>query len=156
MRRTCRRLLVVSLLAAVAAQPVDGAPPPCHSHVSNAVIPPWARDGFTDKAPRAPYVLGRGGGIVAILFGATLHAPPAADRNNKILWVSRFPINAPSPLRVSAQRMQAGTAIGPAVKRFVDGAPGPSTIDLPARGCWRFSLRWGSHRDTMDLRYQAP
>jgi len=46
----------------------------------------------------------------------------------------------------------------------VGGGPGPSIIDLPATGCWRFTLTWStfglssgpSFRDTLDLRYVKP
>ena len=51
----------------------------CHSVVSTGVLPTWARDGFSEPEPTAPHVLSAKGDFTAILFGATLHAPPAPD-----------------------------------------------------------------------------
>jgi hypothetical protein len=34
-----------------------------------------------------------------------------------------------------------------AVEREVEGGPGPSIIDVPAAGCWRFELSWPGHAD---------
>jgi len=35
------------------------------------------------------------------------------------------------------------------------GGPGPSIINLPVAGCWRFRLRWSGRTDTIDLRFVA-
>lgn len=37
----------------------------------------------------------------------------------------------------------------------VPGGPGPSTIDLPAPGCWTLHLRWSGHTDELKLHYAA-
>jgi hypothetical protein len=100
-----------------------------------------------------PYVLGEAGNIVAILWvkRGALHSPPLHDRTNKILWVSRLPLTGPGPLVIKATL--AGSARTAAVS--VPGGPGPSTIDLPASGCWTFHLRWPGHTDELKLRYVA-
>lgn len=121
-------------------------------------MPTWARTGFSDPQPRAPYVLGRDGDIAAILFAQPLNAPPGADHNNKILWVSRPDLGggsagAYSPdLRIEA-RLAGGTET---VRRTVTGGPGPSIIDLPTAGCWHLTLQWSGHTDSLDLAYVTP
>jgi hypothetical protein len=125
----------------------------CRPAVIKGVLPVWARTGFSDPKPRMPYVLGRGGKILGILWTDTLNSPPAKDHNNKILWVSHATPRPQSDLRISAQRMNGSTAVGHPVARSVYGSPGPSIIDLPAAGCWRFTLRWSGRVDTLDLRY---
>jgi hypothetical protein len=64
-------------------------------------------------------------------------APPLQDRNNKTLWVSRIPLTAPNPMVITATL--AGSTRTATVS--VPGGPGPSTIDLPAPGCWTLHLR---------------
>lgn len=77
-----------------------------------------------------------------------LTAPPAADKNNKILWVARVG-GADGPLQIRA--VLEGT--GQTVERRVEPAPGPSIIDLPSPGCWSFDLTWGRHHDHLQLEY---
>ncbi len=129
----------------------------CRSDVRDRVLPAWARAGFSEARPRMPYVLGRSGRIVAILW-VTLDSPPSSRHSNKILWVSRSPDLTDAPLEISAQRMVAGTTrrLGPPVERSVGGGPGPSIINLPAPGCWRTTLRWGRSTDQLDLAYVRP
>ncbi|WP_197025305.1 hypothetical protein [Nocardioides sp. URHA0032] len=122
----------------------------CADPVPTRVLPDWARTGFTDPRPRMPYVLGDGGDIAAILFAQPLTAPPSADHNNKILWVS--PVADGSSLRITAT-LADGSATA---TRVVDGGPGPSIIDLPRTGCWHLTLQWAGRTDTMDLAYVAP
>jgi hypothetical protein len=129
----------------------------CASHVANAVLPQWARAGFSGSHPRMPYALSRNGRIAAIVFGYPLLSPPAKNRNNKILWVERHPSRAPTALWIHAQRMTGTHAIGHPVTRIVAHGPGPSIIDLPAAGCWRLTFTWSGRSDTVDLRYlQSP
>jgi hypothetical protein len=99
-----------------------------------------------------PYVLGHNDDIVAIVWVShhPLVVPPAADRNNKILWVSRV-VSGYGPLKIVAQL--AGTA--QTVTRTVEGGPGPSKIDLPSPGCWSFDLTWGNHHDHLNLGYAS-
>ena len=130
--------------------------PSCGSPVLMGVLPVWARGGFSDPHPKLPHVLGRSGGIAALVFGYPLFSPPSKVRSNKILWVSKGPVKSLSNLRISAQRMDGDHAVGRPVRRLVIGGPGPSIIDLPAAGCWRLSLAWSGRRDQLDLTYRPP
>lgn len=128
---------------------------PCQPRVDQGVLPVWARSGFTDPAPRMPHVLGASGNIAAIIFDYPLLSPPSEARSNKVLWVSRVPTTPRSDLLIEAQRIQGSQPVGPALTRTVTGGPGPSEIDLPSPGCWRLTLRWSGHVDTLDLQYRA-
>jgi hypothetical protein len=126
----------------------------CRSELRDGVLPVWARGGFSDPEPRTTYVLGTSGRIVAILFGSgSLSSPPAADHNNKILWVSRVATDG-RDLSIEAQRISGSKPLGGPVARSVMGGPGPSIINLPSPGCWRFTLRWSGSTDTLDLQYE--
>lgn len=96
-----------------------------------------------------PYVMGDRGDIVAILWAEQdpLVVPPAAGRNNKILWVARVGWGA--PLQIQARL----TGSDRSATRTVDGGPGPSIIDLPAPGCWSLDLTWGEQHDHVQLEY---
>ena len=98
-----------------------------------------------------PYVLRDRGDIVAILWAThdPLVVPPAADRTNKILWVSRVGWTPGTSLQIHA------TLADRTVTRTVDGGPGPSIIDLPAPGCWWLYLTWGNNYDHRDVGYAA-
>ena len=88
---------------------------------------------------------------MAAIVWATHHplvAPQAVRKNNKILWVARIGA-AEGPLQIRATLASTGQT----VTRTLAAAPGPSTIDLPAAGCWSFDLRWGSHQDHLVLGY---
>ena len=111
----------------------------CSPKVVTAVLPDWARAGFGDAAPTMPYEVGRSGEIAALVFGFPLMVPPSIARTNKI----------------SAQRMDGATAVGDPVKQSVAGGPGPSIVDLPTAGCWRFTLSWADRTDSLDLEYAA-
>jgi hypothetical protein len=116
-------------------------------------LPVWARSGFTPADLAMPHVMGEAGNIVAILWAPrdALHSPPLQDRSNKILWVSGIPFVAPDPLIIKATL--AGSSRTATVS--VPGGPGPSTIDLPAPGCWTLHLSWSDHTDELKLRYVA-
>jgi hypothetical protein len=116
-------------------------------------LPVWARSGFTPADLAMPHVMGEAGNIVAILWAPrdALHSPPLQDRSNKILWVSRIPFVAPNPLIIKATL--AGSTRTATVS--VPGGPGPSTVDLPAPGCWTLHLNWSGHTDELKLRYVA-
>jgi hypothetical protein len=155
MRVIAPLVVVAAIAAALALHGAAGAAPaPCRAQVRQGVLPAWARAGFSDPRPRMPHVFGRAHEIVAIVFGYPLLAPPAKNRSNKILWVSRRRVRPLSDLRISAQRMAGRRAIGRPVARRVVGGPNPSIIDLPAAGCWRTTLRWSGRTDHMDLRYR--
>jgi hypothetical protein len=116
-------------------------------------LPVWARAGFNPPDQAMPHVIGAAGNIVAIMWATrnALHSPPRPDVNNKILWVSRIPFVAPNPLVIRATL--AGSTRTATVS--VAGGPGPSTVDLPAPGCWTFHLSWSGHTDELRLRYAA-
>jgi hypothetical protein len=97
-----------------------------------------------------PHVVGAQGEIVAILWARhdALHAPPLANRANKILWVSRLN-GQPGPLTIRA----ALNGTDRTATRVIPNGPGPSYVDLPAAGCWTLNLSWSGHRDQVELRY---
>jgi hypothetical protein len=146
-----RLVVIVALLASGCTAPDTPSPATgCGSAVLTDPLPTWARAGFSTDGSGAPHVLGRRGDILGVLFGNPLTAPPAADRSNKILWVSRAPVTRGDPLEITAQL--DGTS--ETVNREVAGGPGPSGIDLPSPGCWHLTLSWSGNTDTMDLIYQ--
>ena len=125
----------------------------CSAQPPDTALPSWARAGFTPPADPRPHVMGVRGDIVAILWATRnpLHAPPLGNVNNKILWVSRVPLQPMSPLMIRATLAGGGRT----VTREVAGGPGPSIIDLPAAGCWTMDLSWSGHTDQVKLRYVA-
>ena len=70
----------------------------------------------------------------------------------QILWVSRQ-VTIADRLDISAQQMDGAMAVGDPVKQSVAGGPGPSIVDLPAAGCWRFTVTWADRTDSLDLEY---
>lgn len=134
---------------ALAASPSPGAARTgCASPVETGPLPEWARAGFSGDSSM-PHVLGDHGDIVAAMFGHPLAVTRPDGSSNKILWVSRTPA-PPGDLQIEATR--DGTTAP--VHRAVTGGPGPSIIDLPQAGCWRLTLTWPGHTDTMALVYQ--
>jgi hypothetical protein len=125
----------------------------CAAQPPVSPLPVWARSGFSPPDQAMPHVMGEAGNIVAILWADrdALHSPALPGRSNKILWVSRIPFTAPDPLVITAT-LEGGTRT---VTVSVPGGPGPSTIDLPAPGCWTFHLSWSGHTDELKLRYVA-
>jgi hypothetical protein len=144
-------VLAAALGLALAPATAGASTRACHSAVRHGVLPTWARTGFSDPRPRMPHVLGRSGEIAAIVFGYPLLSPPAKNRANKILWVSRRAIKPPDKLRIRAQRMHRDRPVGKHVVRVIDGGPGPSYVNLPTHGCWRLTLRWSGRSDELDL-----
>jgi hypothetical protein len=110
-------------------------------------LPDWARAGFSSANPGIPLVYSDRGLMLAILFGTPLTAPPAADHNNKILWVAK--VGAEGEFSIDARLEGSDRRF----RREIGPAPGPSIVDLPAAGCWHLELRWGSYTDTISLRY---
>ena len=66
----------------------------CATAVTYGPLPVWARSGFQPANVAMPYVLGAHGDIVAVLWARhdPLYSPPKPGRGNKILWVSRLPV----------------------------------------------------------------
>jgi hypothetical protein len=88
------------------------------------------------------------------LFGHPLRAGNPANPSNKILWVVASPRDG-MPLRLSGHPIGASapvvTSTWPA-----NASPGeiyPSIINVPAPGCWHFTLSWKGHTDAVDLNY---
>jgi hypothetical protein len=128
----------------------------CRAQVHHDVLPVWMRAGFTGPRPRVPYVLGERGTIGAVLFGSPLNAPPAQQRNNKILWVPRRFPKTVAPLWIRLQLMDGDREVGAPFRQIVPTGPGPSIVDAPSAGCWRLTLSWSGQRDTLDLSYTPP
>jgi len=124
----------------------------CQPHVVYGVIPLWASNGFHPAAYHLNYELGRSGRIVALLWAQPLRSPPSPRYENKILWVSHVPVNG-SAMLIRAQRMTGTRDVGAPVTETVIGGPGPSYVNMPAPGCWRMTLTWSGHRDSLDLDY---
>jgi hypothetical protein len=129
----------------------------CAAALAYGPLPTWARDGFYPPTTAMPYVLSAHGDIIAVLWARhdPLVSPAPADRNNKILWVSKTPEPTDNPLQITARRLIGGTAAGPVQQRTIASGPGPSIIDMPAAGCWQFTLRWDGLTDTIDLLYAS-
>jgi hypothetical protein len=160
-------LVMVLLLAGCGAAPAGpavpsgaapaararSAPAGCAYDVRRDVLPAWARAGFTDPSPSGtPYVLSSRGDILGVLFGYPLTTPPrSSGPDNKVLWVSRVPVDRPATLRITARQDGAADP----ETREVAGGPGPSIVDLPRPGCWHLTLTWSGHTDNLDLFYDA-
>ena len=57
----------------------------------------------------------------------------------------------PTPLRIDAQLTSSDVS----VVRVVHAGIGPSEVDVPSPGCWRFSLSWAGHSDEMLVPYEG-
>ncbi|MDI1461516.1 hypothetical protein QEZ54_11085 [Catellatospora sp. KI3] len=134
--------------AAASSAAAPASPPAaCGSPVETGPLPDWASAGFSGSSA-IPHVFGRNGDIAAVLFAHPLTAARTDGMSNKILWVSH-PQPTSDPLVITGRL--DGT--GDPVVRTVDGGPGPSIIDFPQAGCWRLTLTWSGHTDTLDLVY---
>jgi hypothetical protein len=134
------------------ADPAVAVTDSCSSNVTRAVLPSWARTGFSEPEPVMPFASSASGNVVAILFGNELAAPARPDVGNKVLWVwKQYPAD---PQAVKASARLDGT--GPVVTAGLPTPTGPSYVDLPTPGCWRLTLSWPGGSDTIDLRAVAP
>jgi hypothetical protein len=119
--------------------------------VRTDALPEWARAGFSWDGSGTKHVYGDHGDILAIIFGWPLKSPTDPDRSNKILWVSREPVELGDRLEIAA--ILDGTDVR--AQQTVQGGPGPSLVDLPRPGCWHLTLTWSGRTDTMDLVYEG-
>ncbi|HEX2322897.1 MAG TPA: hypothetical protein VHJ18_28300 [Streptosporangiaceae bacterium] len=113
--------------------------------------PLWAASA---NPPRIPYALAARRKAAGFLFGNPLRAGHPENPDNKILWVVALPRDG-SPLRLTAHPVGATAPV--VSSTWPDNsAPGeiyPSIVNVPAPGCWHFTLSWNGHSDTVDLRY---
>ena len=113
-------------------------------------LPAWARTGFTPADQPVRHLLSVEGHVVAVPFGWPLRDRQPEGRANKVLWVAD--IDMGGPMVIEARR-EADTET---VRREVANGPGPSTIDLPGKGCWQLDLSWPGGKDRIYLRYLGP
>jgi hypothetical protein len=153
MTRTVAGLAVAVLLAAGACTPSQSAqakPSPTVTHtfaggcggtvLTDAEPPVWAQGGWNvvKGAPwSVPWALGSGGNAVAFVFARQLVAgssPRTDGTNNKVLWVAKG---------TATSFVVAGIPPG-ATQPAVTVNGGPSIVDVPSAGCWKFQLTWGA------------
>lgn len=132
----------------------------CTSAIEVGPLPAWARVGFDPPGQKVRQVHGSRGQILAVVFADPLRAPPKRGYGNKILWLVApgAPTARPAEPGSSGDLRIDASLIGSAltVRRIVPGGPGPSLVDMPRAGCWRFDLSWGGHQDTVVLPYSSP
>jgi len=114
-------------------------------------VPSWTASA---NPPALIYVLGRHQQIAGFLFGFPLMAGHPEPFSDNILWVVRSDRHG-APLRLTGHPLNAAT---PVVRSSwpANSSPGniyPSDIEVPSPGCWRFTLTWHRHADTVDLWY---
>lgn len=114
----------------------------------NVVLPTWARAGWSPPKQLVSHLIGTDQAIVAVPFGWPLRDPAhqPTDHANKILWIATAD---GGPLHIVATEQATGETV---IKELPNG-PGPSIVDMPRAGCWRFALTWGKQRDEMFIRY---
>lgn len=114
----------------------------------DVALPIWARAGWSPPTQPVPHLVGASQLMIAVPFGWPLRDPAhqPADHANKILWVAK---TGGGPLRIVATEQTNGESV---TKEILNG-PGPSIVDMPRAGCWRFALSWGNQRDEMFIRY---
>lgn len=151
-----RLAAVVGVLLAVSGCNAQPPPTPLPSpsavcgEPSFGVLPEWARVLTPPETP-TNYFEGVNRRIVGVPFGWPLRTVQPSGRNNKILWVASN-ITGSGPLKIVATREGSGET----VTREVANGPGPSIIDMPSDGCWRFDLEWTGGSDQMHVRYGDP
>jgi len=108
--------------------------------LTNAEPPLWTQGGFshTKGTPwGVPWAPGSGGNAVAFVFARQLVAgtsPRADGTNNKVLWVVKG-----TPTNFVVEGIPPGRT-----KAVVSVNGGPSIVDVPSPGCWKFQLTWGA------------
>jgi hypothetical protein len=126
-------------------------------------LPRWAEPAFDTGGSASspwPYGVARNGTVVAVVFGFPLRAGTPTDPANKVLWIMKLPRRG-SPLRITASPLRGGSRGARARVHSswpADSGPGeiyPSNVNVPHAGCWRVTVRWAHHSDTIDLPYRA-
>ena len=146
-------LLVAALVTAIAlARPHESivanptAVTGCSS-LHTPTPPAWARGGFSGN-DYPPFARSHTGNIIAFIFGNPLSAPPAADHQNKVLWVVRD--NTGGEINITATRENSQKVITRQV------SAGPSYLNMPTPGCWQLNLTIGNQHDSINLRWSKP
>ena len=153
MTRTITGVAVAVLLAAAACTPaqsahVSSSPIATHTFaggcagtvLTDAEPPLWAQAGFNPAggAPwSVPWALGTGGDAVAFLYARQLVAgssPRVDGTNNKVLWVAKG-----SPSNFMVEGIPPG-----ATQAAITLNVGPSIVDVPSAGCWKFLVTQGT------------
>lgn len=164
-------VVVTAVMVRSPASPAPASNPvsACHP-ITTALIPPWARAGFSDAEPRIPLTYSNNGLMVALVFASPLISPAVPDLGNKILWVSRpAESDGKSPATSGAATTTSNTApanpdlvitghlegTSTTMTTTVSGGPGPSIVDVPSPGCWHLDLAWSGERDSIDLLYAS-
>ncbi|GGN05611.1 hypothetical protein GCM10009721_36440 [Terrabacter tumescens] len=123
-------------------------------------LPAWARVGFDPPGQKVRQVHGSRGQILGVVFADPLRAPAKRGYGNKILWLAApvAPTARPAESPTNGDLLIDASLIGSAmrVRRIVPGGPGPSLVDMPRAGCWRFDLSWDGHQDAVLLPYSSP
>jgi hypothetical protein len=125
----------------------------CLARRADGPLPVWARSGFQPPDVPIGHVMGLRGDIVAILWGgpeSSLYAPPLPHQGNKVLWVPRLVGETAAPLTIRATLNGTHRAV---TRELPD--VGPSSVNLPAPGCWTLDLSWSGQRDQVVLWYTA-
>ena len=118
--------------------------------LTTAVLPVWARAGFTPPYT-ATFATSSSGDLLAVLFGPLAAPPAASGPTNKVLWISRATAPPAGQPQVQITAHLDGTDRTARVS-LPDGF-GPSTVDLPAPGCWHLHLESGNGGEDLDLSY---
>src|SRR4051794_28352206 len=132
----------------------------CTAAIEMGPLPAWARVGFDPPGQEVRQVHGSRGQILGVVFADPLRAPAKSGYGNKIMWL----VAPSSPTATLAEPGTSGDlridasliGSGVAVRRIVRGGPGPSLVDVPRAGCWRFDLSWDGHQDSVVLPYSSP
>ena len=113
--------------------------------------PRWASSA---NPPPIRYALAERGQAAGFLFGYPLMAGNPQPFSDKILWIVASPRGG-MPLRLTGHPLHAARPVVSSTWP-ADSTPGeiyPSEIEVPAPGCWQFTLSWNGHTDTIDLWY---
>jgi hypothetical protein len=129
---------------------------PCDAALTTGPLPEWARDGFTPPDQSVPQVRGARGEILGVVFGDPLRAPSVAGHGNKILWLTSPTTRTASPHTTEDPALKIHATLNGSqmvADRVVAGGPGPSLVDMPAPGCWTFTLTWSGRVDQLAVPY---